>query len=104
MQRPLTFGDPDDPDAMPLDIPAATARTAAALASQSGIQTSADHQAQRAAWHDEHARQAARIRPPRHADYRADLSNPAPRETGLAAFGDEPWNGSLQTYTRAGAA
>ena len=47
MQRPLTFGDPDDPDAMPLDIPAATARTAAALASQSGIQTSADHQAQR---------------------------------------------------------
>lgn len=104
VQRPQVFGDPDDPDAMPLDIPADTARTAAALAAQSGIATSASHQAQQAAWKAQHARQAARLGSPRHADYAADLSNPVPQGTGPVAFGDEPWNGSLQTYTRAGAA
>jgi len=103
VQRPQVFGDPDDPDNMPLGIPAGTARTAAALAAQAGIATTASHQEQQAAAVREHDRQAARYRGPRHPDYRADLSNPAPRETGLAAFGDAPWNGSLPVYTRGAA-
>ena len=101
--RPQVFGDPDDPDGMPLGVPAATARTAAALAAQGGIETTADHAGQRAAWRREHDRQAARHRPPRHPDYAADLSNPMPRERGLARFGDEPWNGSLPVYSRGAA-
>lgn len=101
--RPQVYGDPDDPDAVPLPFPEDTMATAAALAAQAGIQTPADAQAQRAAWVYENTRQTARIRPPQHPDYRADLSNPAPRETRLAQFGDEPWNGSLPVYM-AGAA
>jgi hypothetical protein len=102
VQRPQVFGDPDDPDAMPLPVAASTARTAAALAAQGGIATTADHAEQRAAWRREHDRQAARYRPPRHADY-AESSNPMHRETGLAQFGDEPWNGSLPVYSRGAA-
>ena len=64
VQRPQVFGDPDDPDGMPLGIPASTARTAAALAAQGGIQTTAGHREQQAAWRREHDRQAARYRPP----------------------------------------
>jgi hypothetical protein len=101
--RPQVFGDPDDPDAMPLAVPAGTARTAALLAAQSGIQTTADHQAQHAAAVREHQRQAARIKPPRHADY-AEFSNPVHRGSGPVPFGDAPWNGSLQVLTLAGSA
>src|SRR5260370_1158453 len=103
VHRPQVFGDPDDPAAMPLPVAASTARTAAALAAQSGIQTTADAARQHAAAVREHDRQAARYRGPRHPDYRTDLSNPAPRETRLAQFGDEPWNGSLPVYTRSAA-
>jgi len=103
VQRPQVFGDPDDPDAMPLPFPAATARTAAALAAQAGIGTAASHQAQQAAWRREHDLQTARLGRPRHLDY-AEFSNPAPRETGLVQFGDPPLFGSLQVYSRAGAA
>lgn len=94
-QRPAAFG---DPDAIPLPFPAHTAVTAAALAAQAGITTPADAAAQRAAWVAENARQTARLRPPRHPDY-AEFSNPARRDTGLAAFGEPPWNGSLQAYS-----
>jgi hypothetical protein len=78
---------------------AASARTASAVAAQAGIPTSADARAAQAAFAREHARQAARIRPPRHQDY-AEFSNPAPRPGGPVQFGDEPWNGSLPVYTR----
>lgn len=97
VQRPYVLGDPDDPDAIPADIPAHTARLAAALAAQGGIETSADHRAQRAARRDEHDRQAARIRPPRHADY-AEHAVPHRQGIELANVGDEPWNGSLPVY------
>jgi hypothetical protein len=102
--RTQVWGDPDDPDSVPMPFSADTAATAAALAAQSGISTYASTAPQRDAYRAEHARQAARLGTPRHADFRADLSNPVTRERGLAAFGDEPWNGSLQTYSRAGAA
>jgi hypothetical protein len=98
--RQQVFGDPDDPDAIPLPFPAQTARTVAALAAlaaQAGIQTTASHQAQQAAWAAQHARQAARYKPPRHLDYQ-DHASPARRAVELANFGDEPWNGSLPVY------
>jgi hypothetical protein len=98
VQRPQVFGDPDDPDAMPLGIPASTARTAAALAAQGGIETTADVREQRAAWRREHDRQAARHRPPRHADY-AEHATPHRQGIELANFGDEPWNGSLPVFS-----
>jgi hypothetical protein len=101
--RRAVFGDPDDPDGLPLPVSASTARTAAALARQASITTYASGQAQRDAYRAEHARQAARLGRPRHMDYRTDLSNQAPRETGLTAVGDPPWNGSLQAYTRGAA-
>src|SRR5689334_13724514 len=66
--RPQVYGDPDDPDAIPLPFPASTAATVAALAAQAGIQTTADVREQQAAWRREHDRQAARLRGPRHAD------------------------------------
>jgi hypothetical protein len=97
--RPQVWGDPDDPDNVPMPFPASTGATAAALAAQAGISTYASTAPQRDAYRAEHARQAARLGRPRHADFRADLSNPDPRERGLAAFGDEPWNGSLQVFT-----
>jgi hypothetical protein len=104
VQRPQVFGDPDDADALPLPVAASTARTAEALARQAGLPTSASHQEQHAAAVREHDRQAARYRGPRHMDYRTDLSNPAPRDTGLTQFGDAPWNGSLPVYSLAGTA
>lgn len=100
-QRTVRFGNPDDPDDIPAGFSAATSRTAAAVAAQAGITTKDGHRAQQEAWRKEHDRQAARYRPPRHMDYRTDLSNPAPREpSGLVQVGDEPWNGSLPVYTR----
>lgn len=102
-QRPLVHGNPDDPDAVPLPFPADTMATAAALAAQAGISTSADAQAQQAAWVREHDRQAARYRGPRHMDWQEHTA-PARQAIQLSQVGDEPWNGSLPVYSLAGAA
>ena len=103
VDRPVVIGDPDFPEIAPVPVPAAAARTAAALLAQAGITTYASGQAQRDAQRAEHARQKARLGRPRHADFRADLSNQVPRETRLRAVGDPPWNGSLPVYTRSAA-
>jgi hypothetical protein len=94
--RPATLGDPDNPDAISQAIPAATARTAAAMAAQAGIGTPADARAQRAAFARERARQQARYKPPQHTDYR-DFSNPVRPAAGPVQVGDT-WNGSLPVY------
>jgi hypothetical protein len=103
VQRPVVLGDPDFPHIAPVAVPAGTARTAELLARQAGIPTSASHQEQHAAAVREHDRQAARYRGPRHADYQ-DHTAPRRRAVQLVNYGDEPWNGSLQVLTLAGAA
>ncbi len=100
-KRSQVFGDPDDPDAMPLEVSASTARTAERLARQSGIQTSAGVREQQTAWKQQHQRLQARIGKPRSADYSADLSNPVHQATGLAQF-EASLLGSLPVYAAAG--
>jgi hypothetical protein len=100
--RPQVWGDPDDPDAVPLPFPAATARTAAALAAQAGIATTASHQAQHAAAVREHDRQAARYWGPRHADY-TEHASPHRQAIELTQVGST-WNGSQPVYAATGAA
>lgn len=86
-QRPLVFGDTDDPDAIPAGVPASTRRTVDQLAASLGAR---DHLADREAARRERDRMLARMRPARHPDYaqRPERHREPPRMVQFG--GDDP--------------
>jgi hypothetical protein len=102
-QRSIRFGDPDSPadEEAWAPVSADTKRTAARLAAQAGLPTSAGARAQQAAWKQQHQHLQARIGKPGSPDY-AEHTAPARQAIELAQF-EGGMLGSLPSYSRAGA-
>ena len=99
-RRHPRYGDPDDPEGYDSPMPAATRRTAAALAAQAGLTSHASEA--RAQYKAERERRLAQLNPrwidPRTAESPRERRERMHQPVEPVPVGDMPWNGSLPMY------